>query len=192
MNTLSSLLNWIGQTIGANPNTLKTGAKTIVGAINEVKTNAVQTSSLTEIGAAGKVPKITSDGTLNVKKLSVSNDVKVASGKTYKVNETVVASVRAKNTITPTKGSNNSVYGNSYYEKAGNVVHVHIGVKGITANTVVAIATLPSGYRPTSQVFGHGTGGTSDNIGYIDISTAGVIQVRSSTGYIGADVTYLV
>ena len=36
MNTLSSLLNWIGNTIGANPNTLTTTHKTIVGAINEV------------------------------------------------------------------------------------------------------------------------------------------------------------
>lgn len=38
MNTLSSLLNWIGTTIGANPNTLSTTSKTIVGAINEVYT----------------------------------------------------------------------------------------------------------------------------------------------------------
>ncbi len=36
MNTLSSLLNWIGNTIGANPNTLATTSKKIVGAINEV------------------------------------------------------------------------------------------------------------------------------------------------------------
>lgn len=36
MNTLSSLLNWIGNTIGANPNTLTTTSKKIVGAINEV------------------------------------------------------------------------------------------------------------------------------------------------------------
>lgn len=37
MNVLSSLLYWIGNTIGYNPNTLKTNDKTIVGAINEVK-----------------------------------------------------------------------------------------------------------------------------------------------------------
>ena len=36
MNTLSSLLNWIGETIGSNPNTLTTSSKTIVGSINEV------------------------------------------------------------------------------------------------------------------------------------------------------------
>ena len=77
MNTLSSLLNWIGSTIGANPNTLATGSKTIVGAINEVKANAVPTSSLTETGDAGKVPKIASDTFLTVKKLKIdSNEVK--------------------------------------------------------------------------------------------------------------------
>lgn len=38
MNTLSSLLQWLGNTIGANPNTLKTSNKTLVGAINEMTT----------------------------------------------------------------------------------------------------------------------------------------------------------
>lgn len=35
MNTLSSLLNFLGETLGANPSTLKTSSKTLVGAINE-------------------------------------------------------------------------------------------------------------------------------------------------------------
>lgn len=35
MNTISSLLNWIGNTIGADPDTLSTTDKTLVGAINE-------------------------------------------------------------------------------------------------------------------------------------------------------------
>lgn len=36
MNTLSSLLNFLGNTLGANPNTLTTTSKTLVGSINEV------------------------------------------------------------------------------------------------------------------------------------------------------------
>ena len=36
MNTISSLLNWIGTLIGANPNTMTTSNKTIVGAVNEL------------------------------------------------------------------------------------------------------------------------------------------------------------
>lgn len=37
MNKLSSLLNWLGNTIGANPSTLATTSKTLVGAINEIE-----------------------------------------------------------------------------------------------------------------------------------------------------------
>lgn len=36
MNTLSSLLNWIGNTVGANPATMTTSSKTMVGAVNEL------------------------------------------------------------------------------------------------------------------------------------------------------------
>ena len=35
MNTLSSLLNWIGETIGADPSTLPTTSKTLVGSLAE-------------------------------------------------------------------------------------------------------------------------------------------------------------
>lgn len=35
MNTLSSMLKFLGETLGANPSTLATTNKTIVGAINE-------------------------------------------------------------------------------------------------------------------------------------------------------------
>lgn len=55
MNTLSSLLNWIGTTIGANPNTLTTTSKTLVGAINEVMSNLYPVGSYFW----------TSDGTFN-------------------------------------------------------------------------------------------------------------------------------
>jgi hypothetical protein len=37
MNIISSLLKWIGDTIGANPSTLATTSKTLVGAINELE-----------------------------------------------------------------------------------------------------------------------------------------------------------
>ncbi len=36
MNTISSLYKWIGNLVGANPSTLTTTSKTLVGAINEV------------------------------------------------------------------------------------------------------------------------------------------------------------
>ena len=36
MNTISSLFAWIGNVIGANPNTMTTSSKTVVGAVNEI------------------------------------------------------------------------------------------------------------------------------------------------------------
>lgn len=36
MNTISSLFKWIGNTVGANPSTMATTSKTVVGAINEL------------------------------------------------------------------------------------------------------------------------------------------------------------
>lgn len=36
MNTISSLLNWIGNLIGADPSTMTTSSKTVVGAVNEL------------------------------------------------------------------------------------------------------------------------------------------------------------
>ena len=49
MNTLSSLLKFIGDTIGAAPSTLTTTSKTLVGAINEIDSNP----SIEEQGTSG-------------------------------------------------------------------------------------------------------------------------------------------
>lgn len=53
MNTLSSLLNWIGNTIGANPNTLPTTSKTLVGALTE-EHNRIHISTADPTSADGK------------------------------------------------------------------------------------------------------------------------------------------
>lgn len=97
-----------------------------------------------------------------------------------------------KTTWTPTSGSSYSSYGGCYYEKYGRVVHVHVGVSGLTTGTSTNIYTLPSSHRPSSPVYAHGTGGAWNNIGYLEISTAGVVTVRSQGTYCGADITYLV
>ncbi len=71
MNTLSSLLKWIGNTIGANPNTLVTTDKTIVGAINEAvgaNPNTLTTTDKTIVGAINEVHgKFTGDFVLVTK-----------------------------------------------------------------------------------------------------------------------------
>lgn len=96
-----------------------------------------------------------------------------------------------KTTFTPTSGSSYSNYGGCYYEKYGRVVHIHVGVSGLSTGVSTNIYTLPSGYRPSSPVYTHGTGGAWNNIGYMEISTAGVVTVRSQGTYCGADITFL-
>ena len=97
-----------------------------------------------------------------------------------------------KTTWSPTSGSSYSNYGGCYYEKYGRVVHVHVGVSGLTAGTSTQIYTLPSGYKPSSTIFAHGTGGSWNNLGYLEINTSGTVTVRSEGTYCGADATFLV
>lgn len=97
-----------------------------------------------------------------------------------------------RTTFTPTSGSSYSSYGGCYYEKYGRTVHVHVGVSGLTTGTATTIFTLPSGYRPSSMIFGHGTGGAWNNIGYLEVNTSGAVTVRSQGTYCGADVTFMV
>ena len=52
MNTLSSLLNWIGETIGADPSTLPTTSKTLVGALSE-EHSRIHISTTTPTSADG-------------------------------------------------------------------------------------------------------------------------------------------
>ena len=59
MNTLSSLFKWIGNTIGADPSTMATTSKTVVGAINDlsqqmIKVAVIQASMTAPVGAAAQ------------------------------------------------------------------------------------------------------------------------------------------
>ena len=98
----------------------------------------------------------------------------------------------SKTNFTPTHCSNYANYGGCYYEKFGPIVHVHVGVSGLTANTATNIKTLPSDFRPPSTVFAHGTGGAWNNLGYLQVDSSGVVMVRSEGTYCGADVTFMV
>lgn len=102
-------------------------------------------------------------------------------------------SLTSKSTFNPTSGSSYSGYGGCYYETNGKVVHVHVGVSGLTANVGTSIYTLPSEIRPSSPIYAHGTGGASSNIGYLEIRTDGTVYVQSNGNtYVGADATYLI
>ena len=112
----------------------------------------------------------------------------------YSANGEIIGTNTAtsKTTFPPTSGSSYTNYGGCYYEKWGKVVHVHIGVSGLTASTATDIYTLPTGYRPSSPIFTYGTSGTWNSIAYVEIRTDGVINVRSVGNYCGADVSFMV
>ena len=93
--------------------------------------------------------------------------------------------------FTPTSGTSYENYGGCYYETYGNLVHVHVGVYQLTANTATIIYTLPSEVRPPSVVFAHGTGGSWNNIGYVEVRANGEIYVRAQGTGCGADAFYL-
>lgn len=163
MNTLSSLLNWIGQTIGANPNTLTTASKTIVGAINEVKANALTNASTTETGEAGKLAKITSEQSLKVKKIEIdSNEVK----------DSVIAQ---------------GVSGDWMYRKWSSGFLEQWGKITVNANSGAGTATFPQAFKDTAfMVFA--TGGYksgqpayAESVQIASASTANV-YIRNAAG----------
>lgn len=163
MNTLSSLLNWIGGFIGANPNTLTTGDKTIVGAINEVKANAITNASVTETGEANKLPKITAEQLLKVKKLEIdSNEVK----------DCVIAQ---------------EVSGDWMYRKWSSGFLEQLGRVTVNANSGAVAATFPQAFKDTAfRVFA--TGGYksgqpayAESVQITSVSTANV-YIRNAAG----------
>lgn len=94
-------------------------------------------------------------------------------------------------TITPSTGSNYSGYGNSYYYKEGTKVHVHLGLQGLSTNwTGNSIITLPTGYRPRSQLAFVGVGGSVSAISTCLISPSGAVNVYGSTQYSSVDCEY--
>lgn len=99
----------------------------------------------------------------------------------------------SNSTFNPTTGSAYSSYGGCYYETYGDIVHVHVGVSGLTSNTGATIYTLPTELKPSTTIFAHGTGGSASNIGYLEVRTSGDIYVRSNGGtYVGADAFYMI
>lgn len=92
--------------------------------------------------------------------------------------------------FTPTAGSNYSGYGNCYYETMGKLVHIHIGVQGLTANSTQTIYTMPSGLRPPTMLKYLGGGGQTVSIAYITIGADGVVSVNSPQQYAIGELWY--
>lgn len=93
--------------------------------------------------------------------------------------------------ITPTHASvtNHPGYGNSYYYKIGSKVHVHLGLKINTTETVT-ICTLPQGYRPYSSVALRGIGSSVATQSGFLITSTGEITVNAPNGYGCVDIDF--
>ena len=98
----------------------------------------------------------------------------------------------SKTAFTPISGTSYANYGGCYYETYGNIVHIHIGVVNLTANTATIVYNIPAAIRPASPIFAHGTGGSWNNIGYLEVQTSGDLYVRSQGTGCGADAVYLI
>lgn len=83
--------------------------------------------------------------------------------------------------FTPTSGSSYSTYGGCWYAKDGNIVEVHVGISGLTANTSTTIFTLPEGFRPKSLYVTTGNSSAISNLARMRIATDGTITVYSAS-----------
>lgn len=94
--------------------------------------------------------------------------------------------------ITPANASNYAPFGNSYYYKAGNKVHIHLGLQNLTANTVLTIFEMPADYRPFCDYFSVPAigGNMANKAGATVKKSDGKINVRSEDTYLFADFEY--
>ena len=127
------------------------------------------------VGIMGKYDPLVG-GDLQVRGKNVSKEFKINDNNIVLDSSNIIP-------ITPTSGSNYSAYGDCYYYKKGSRVHVHIGISGLTANTVTGIYTLPEGFRPNHFISSAGMGGSMANISTIQIDSNGGIAVRSPQQY---------
>ena len=111
--------------------------------------------------------------------------------KEFKKNDSSILADATITSITPLVGSNYASYSNSYYYKIGSRVHIHLGLSGLTANTLQKVFDIPSGYRPYSHLVSIGQGGGSDIVGQGVIDTDHhSLYVRSPSAYISVDFDY--
>ena len=97
MNTISSLFNWLGNLVGADPSTMTTTSKTIVGAINEVDG---ETSSLdTRVTALEGVSAIDLTG------VSLATNVSIRTRNATKCGKVVVLEFIFDITASKTEGA---------------------------------------------------------------------------------------
>ena len=182
MNTLSSLLNWIGETIGSNPNTLVTTSKKIVGAINEAvgaSPSTLVTTAKNLVGAineaVGANPNTLTTTSKNL--VGATNELKA-------FNDIKKITVTAASTTTGTLGT-------VVCRRSGNVVWVSVQVTStgsVASGGTVFSGTLSSNLpRPYFYVISggyygeHAISGGLSNERFLRIVNASPTAVNVST-----------
>jgi hypothetical protein len=114
------------------------------------------------------------------------------SGETILTVYNLLENTAKKIAFTPTSGSSYASYGGCWYAKVGNIVQVHVGISGLTANTATSIYTLPEGFRPLSTCIATGKASANPSYAQIQVSDGGGVQITSTSTYGLCDITYIV
>lgn len=93
---------------------------------------------------------------------------------------------------TPTTGASYSGYGGCWYQTWGRMVHVHVGISGLSANTSSTVYTMPSGLCPRVQIISQGRSANSDSLAYMSMSSGGVIQINPTGAYATGEFFYFI
>ena len=127
----------------------------------------------------------------NLTNYTLTTDLNANFDKVLKKNDASLLADATIVNITPLAGSNYSSYSNSFYYKIGTRVHIHLGLKGLTANTLQQVFDIPVGYRPRGHMVSVGQGGGSDVVGQgIIQADTHTLEVRSPSAYISVDFEY--
>ena len=97
-----------------------------------------------------------------------------------------------KTTFTPAAGTSYSSYGGCYYEKMGRLVHIHLGLSGLTANTRHTVYNLPQSIRPATAIFAVGQTDSASSICNLVVNSSGSVTVLSQSTYCSADVIFMI
>lgn len=124
--------------------------------------------------------------------LYTANSLETGPGGTVIGSYTFSESTSSKITFTPTSGASYASYGGCWYAKFGNIVQVHVGISGLTANTATSVYTLPDGFKPMSVCIATGKAAANPSYAQIQVSDSGGVQITSTSTYAMCDITYIV
>ena len=174
-NRLARLSSYVDEDSG-----LETEAKTVTGAINELKRNSASGGDYDSL-PVGSVFDYDGDtvpeGYEEVEETSEINNPSLL----FNASDLIY--------FTPVAGAVHDYYGKCYYYKVGTKVHIHLGLGGLP-NVQANVFTLPIGYRPFHVLGGPCIGDTTTHVAGWEVMPTGAINVHTAYGYLLADIEF--